>query len=332
MDGGGTKTGFVLLDADGRVVATHREGGAYHLQIGLDGLRAVLQRGLSNLFAQAGVEANAIERAFFGLPAHGEDSELQPQLDALPEALLGHRRYRCGNDVVCTWAGALAGQDGIGLVAGTGAIGYGERHGASARAGGWGELFGDEGSAYWVALRGFNAFSRMCDGRLPRGPLYTVVNEAFGLRSALDLCGRLMGPPALERDQIAACSSLVSQAAAAGDAVALGIFIAAAEELAQVAAALRVQLAFPRGEVVAVSYSGGLFNTGDLLLAPLRAQLASKCPDFELRPPLLSPGVGAALYAARDCGRPLTATAIGRLRDNHDGSVVTAPERKPAAG
>jgi len=313
VDGGGTKTGFVLLDADGFIVADHRESGAYHLQIGLDGLRAMLERGLASLWAQAGIGAGAIEHAFFGLPAHGEDSERQPQLDALPESLLGHRRYRCGNDMVCTWAGALAGQDGIGLVAGTGAIGYGERRGASARASGWGELFGDEGSAYWVAIQGFNAFSRMCDGRLPRGPLYGMVMERFGLRSALDLCGRLMGPPPLERDQIAACSSLVSQAAAAGDTVALAILAAAADELSHVADALRVQLSFPPGETVPVSYSGGLFNTGELLLAPLRARLAARCPDFDLRPPLLSPGIGAALYAGRDCGIPLTAQAIDRL-------------------
>ena len=72
-------------------------------------------------------------------------------LDAMPAALLGHRRYRCGNDMVCAWAGSLGGEDGINIVAGTGSIGYGERAGASARAGGWGEVFGDEGSAYWIA-------------------------------------------------------------------------------------------------------------------------------------------------------------------------------------
>jgi N-acetylglucosamine kinase-like BadF-type ATPase len=314
VDGGGTKTGFVLLDTAGRIVSRHRESGAYHLQIGMDGLRSVLERGLSQLFSQAGVDATAIEHAFFGLPAHGEDSALQPQLDVLPASLLGHGRYRCGNDVLCTWAGALAGQDGIGLVAGTGAIGYGERHGVGARASGWGELFGDEGSAYWVAIRGFNAFSRMCDGRLPQGPLHALVIETFGLQSALDLCGRLMGPP-VERDRIASYSSLVSRAAAAGDLVARGIFEAAADELAQVAAALRRQLGWPNDETIPVSYSGGLFDAGDILIAPLRASLAARCREFDLRTPVLSPGVGAALYAARDRGQPLAPAAIERLRE-----------------
>ena len=51
---------------------------------------------------------------------------------------------------------------------------YGERAGRRSRVGGWGELFGDEGSAYWIAVRGLAAFSRMSDGRLPAGPLLEV--------------------------------------------------------------------------------------------------------------------------------------------------------------
>ncbi|MGH6631554.1 MAG: N-acetylglucosamine kinase, partial [Burkholderiales bacterium] len=162
----------MLVDREGRVAASHQEAGSYYLQIGFDGLREALDRGLTALLAKAGVGNEAIEHAFFGLPAYGEDSSMQAAFDELPLALLGHQRYRCGNDMICTWAGSLGGEDGIGIVAGTGAIGYGEHAGKSARASGWGELFGDEGSAYWIAIQGLNVFSRMADGRLPKGPLY----------------------------------------------------------------------------------------------------------------------------------------------------------------
>ena len=118
----------------------------------------------------------------------------QPRLDAMPAEFLGHRRYRCGNDMVSTWAGSLAGEDGIGIVAGTGSIGYGEHAGRTARAGGWGELFSDEGSAYWIAIRGLNAFSRMSDGRIPRGPLHEILVRAFGLTEDLELCAYLASP------------------------------------------------------------------------------------------------------------------------------------------
>ena len=131
VDGGGTKTRFVLVDRDGNLLASQQGPGSYHLEIGMDGLRAVLADGLAALFGQAGIDGRAIAYAFFGIPAHGEDSVAQPLLDAMPEPLLGHRRYRCGNDMVCAWAGSLGGEDGINVVAGTGSIGYGERRGKS---------------------------------------------------------------------------------------------------------------------------------------------------------------------------------------------------------
>ena len=168
VDGGGTKTRFVLVDRDGNLIASCEGPSSYHLEIGIDGLHNVLADGLAALFRQAGIDGSAIAHAFFGIPAHGEDSAAQVLLDAMPEPLLGHRRFRCGNDMVCAWAGSLGGEDGINIVAGTGSIGYGERHGRSARAGGWGEVFGDEGSAYWIAVQGLNIFTRMSDGRLPR--------------------------------------------------------------------------------------------------------------------------------------------------------------------
>ena len=74
--------------------------------------------------------------------------------------------------MVCSWAGSLACADGISVIAGTGSMAYGEYAGRQARCGGWGELIGDEGSAYWIAREGMNLFSRMSDGRAARGPLH----------------------------------------------------------------------------------------------------------------------------------------------------------------
>jgi N-acetylglucosamine kinase-like BadF-type ATPase len=316
VDGGGTKTDFVLIDREGHVAAQHREAGAYHLQIGVDGLREVIGRGLGAIFAKLGISGDAIEHAFFGLPAYGEDNSIQPRLDALPADFLGHRRYRCGNDMISTWAGSLGGEDGIGIVAGTGSIGYGERAGRSARAGGWGEQFSDEGSAYWIATRGLNAFSRMADGRMPRGPLRAIFVREFRLAADLELCAYLSGDEGPTRDRIASFCPLVAQAADAGDVQALAIFEAAGRELAAIAASIRTALGYAAGERVPLSYSGGVFETGDRVLAPFRQSLLKQSGDFDLRKPLLPPGAGAALYAARDSGRPLDAGAIARLRSH----------------
>jgi N-acetylglucosamine kinase-like BadF-type ATPase len=313
VDGGGTKTQFVLVDSDGNVLGTVTGEGSYHLEIGMEGLRQVLATGVADVLSQAGVDAERIAHAFFGIPAYGEASEAQALLDAMPEALLGHRHYRCGNDMVCAWAGSLAGEDGINIVAGTGSIGYGERRGRAARAGGWGEVFGDEGSAYWIAVQGLNVFTRMSDGRLPKGALYARFRDSFRLENDLDLCARVLNNHT--RDSIAAIAQLVTHAAQAGDATAIRIFDSAAKELAAVVDGVRLALDFAPDEIVPLSYSGGVFRAGPLILDPFRRYLAARCPRFELRTPLLSPSIGAALYAAKLAGSPLSATALQRLHD-----------------
>jgi N-acetylglucosamine kinase-like BadF-type ATPase len=312
VDGGGTKTHFVLVDGDGKLAAAHEGPTSYYLEIGMDGARRVLAEGLAALFGQAGVDGGAITHAFFGLPAYGEDSAAQALLDALPEPMLGHRRYRCGNDMVCAWAGSLAGADGINIVAGTGSIGYGERQAQSARAGGWGEVFGDEGSAYWIAVQGLNVFTRMSDGRLPKGPLHAVFTASLGLSTDLDICAKVLN--ARDRSNIAALSQLVARAADEGDGAAIRIFDDAARELATVVAALRNALAFEPDEPVAVSYSGGVFNAGALILGPLKHHLEQQPGNYRLAAPIVAPSIGAAIYAAKLAGQPLSAAAVQRLR------------------
>jgi N-acetylglucosamine kinase-like BadF-type ATPase len=311
VDGGGTKTRFALVDGDGALAASHEGPSSYHLQVGIDGVRGVLADGLAALFEQAGVDGHAVTHAFFGLPAHGEDDAARVLLDAMPERLLGHRRYRCGNDMVCAFAGSLAGEDGINLVAGTGSIGYGERRGRSARAGGWGEIFGDEGSAYWIAVQGLNIFTRMSDGRLPKGSLHAAFRHSLDLTADLDICAAVMN--ARTRERIAAMSRIVARAAQDGDCWAVRILDDAARELAAVAEAVRQALKFDPDEIVPLSCSGGVFNAGALILDPLKRHLEQKSATYRLRVPILPPSFGAAIYAAKLVGEPLSAAAIKRL-------------------
>lgn len=198
--------------------------------------------------------------------------------------------------MVCGWAGSLACADGINLVAGTGSIGYGERQGRKARVGGWGEIFSDEGSAYWTALQGLNAFTRMSDGRMPVGALRRIFVEAMGLESDLAICARVMGNAGMTRDEVAALAPLVSRAAQEGDGQAVAILDRAGWELAQIARALRQQLRFDDQERVLLSWSGGVLIKQDAVRAALLHHLAQQAP-YELIAPRHEPGTGAALYA-----------------------------------
>ncbi len=316
VDGGGTKTALVLLDSDGKIRATHVAPGSYYLSIGLDALGALLGEAVRAVLDKAALAPGALDFAFFGLPAYGEDSALLGTLSRLPQQFLRADAYLCGNDMVCGWAGSLLCRDGISIVAGTGSICYGERNGAVARSGGWGELFSDEGSAYWIACRGLNLFSRMSDGREARGALYDVIKHSLGIGADLDLCAHVFSRLGGDRAAIAQLSKLVTHAAQAGDAQSLAILDSAAAELALLVDATRRQLEFAAGEPVPVSYSGGVFeHVGAMFREKFTTRLHAYGAGYRVGEPVLPPAVGAALYAAKRHGRPLSSAAIERLRE-----------------
>ena len=313
VDGGGTKTAFVLADAAGRVLAAHEEGSLYHPEVGMAEVVATLRRGAERVARAAGVAPDALAGAWVGLPAFGEDSRFQARLEALPaEAFPGIPVGR-GNDLECSHAGALGGQDGISLVAGTGSMTWGRWQGRAVRCGGWGEVFGDEGSAYWIAREGLALFSRMSDGRAERGALHELLRRRTGIASDLDLSGLVVSEGA--RSAVAGFATAVHEAALAGDIDALAILDRAADELAQLVRATRRLMGVPAGATVVASTSGSVLGVDGLVLPALRRALSTSAGNggIDLREPLMTPALGAVALAARTAGRELSPEAVAAL-------------------
>ena len=268
--------------------------------------RALLHEGIGTV-AGEGQSAAARESsfAFFGLPAYGEDSATTAQLDAMPSPLFDAAHYRCGNDMVCSWAGSLACADGISVIAGTGSMAYGEYAGRMRAAGGWGELIGDEGSAYWIAREGMNLFSRMSDGRAARGPLYGLVRERLGLDDRpLPLLRASTAPARTAAARSRSSRGWSHEAAQAGDARPRTIFARGAGELVGMRGrdAPRARRARRRRRcrfrtAAACSTMPALHGRS----IPRGAWLRRRSP-FEYRAPRFPPAIGAALYAARLAG------------------------------
>lgn len=314
VDGGGTKTAYALIDANGRIRARHVGPSVSHLAVGFARATQLLIGGIAATLEKAASAPSNLTFAFVGLPSYGEDSATTSTMDAMPAALIDASRYRCGNDTVCSWAGSLACEDGISVIAGTGSIAYGEYAGRDARAGGWGELIGDEGSAYWIAREGLNLFSRMSDGRSTRGPLYELVRARFGLTIDLDLCSRIYGESGSLRSVFAQFATSVHEAAQAGDRQVLAIFDRGAKELVECVIAVRRALAVPEREIIPVSHSGGVFNGATFSRDAFRSALEAANQGFQYRVPAYAPDVGAALYAAQLAAQPLDESAKRTLR------------------
>ncbi|MEA5116919.1 MAG: BadF/BadG/BcrA/BcrD ATPase family protein [Propionicimonas sp.] len=192
-------------------------------------------------------------------------------------------------------AGGLAGRPGMVLIAGTGASCFGRtRDGREWRSSGWGTLFGDEDSAYWIALQAIRAVLRGEDGRGSPTGLRTVLFAALDV----DTAGELLSGAAQgrwDRAALAALAPLVIQAAEAGDSAACAVVAHAVEELSgsvgDVASALRLDSS-PFG----VALVGGLFQSAavrDLL----RSQLLTTMPSVSVVQPQLPPVLGAVLLA-----------------------------------
>lgn len=316
VDGGGTKTALCVVDATGRLLAETTAPSTYYLgrpdQPGADLVAQVLAEAVPEVLARAGVGPDAIRHAFLGLPGYGEVPADVAAVEAGVGRALGHDRYRCGNDMVCAWAGSLGGADGINVIAGTGSMTYGERRGHGVRVGGWSELFGDEGSGYWIGQRGLQAFTRMSDGRLPSGPLHDLMRRHLQVDDDLEVIDLALNRWADRRRSVASLSVPVADAARAGDLAAQRILRDAADELVTLVATTHRRLGFGDDEAAAVSYSGGVFAVPDVLEA-FRAGLHREVPGADLRTPLLPPVIGAALLASTAAGAPLDAAAVGRL-------------------
>lgn len=293
VDGGGTKTAFALVSQDGNVLSQIVTGPSHPDQIGLDGVRKTLTNGLIAVCETAHIKLTDITHSVWGLPGFGEDLADSRALETIVDSILKDTQHECVNDVEVGWAGSLACKPGLHLVAGTGAIGFGKDPlGKTARSSGWSEVFGDEGSAYWIGRKLLQLFSKQADHRLTRSNLYYLVKEHFSLDRDLDLIG-IVGEN--ERDSVAKIAKIAYAAALSGDTNAIQLYEQAALEHSLTVQALLKQLSFSDNTPVPVSYSGGVFNSGELILNPLQSYLASF--NISLQKPRLAPVLGACLYS-----------------------------------
>lgn len=193
IDGGQTYTKMVIANLEGEVIwcaqvasafsglddASAASAAASITAGGLERRLGVLLKQTLSAFLQARLEPaegtspepaegtnHTFEMAVLGMSGAEPGS---PLIDGFRRAVTGAvpaRRYRVVHDAVTNLLGASAGQPGIVVIAGGGAIAYGIREdGRSWAAGGWGYAVGDEGSGYSIGRAAINAVFRALDER-----------------------------------------------------------------------------------------------------------------------------------------------------------------------
>ena len=297
VDGGQSSTTAIIGDESGRVVGYGRGGPCNHVT-GAEAkarfLGAIGDAVREAAFRSATVMEPATPHfasACLGFSGGAADKE-----QWLDEIFTADRRV-VTHDGLIALAGATAGKPGVIIIAGTGQFAFGrDAAGRTARAGGWGYVYGDEGGGFDLTRQALRAALRDEEGWGPKTVLREMLLAASGAKDANDLLHRLYTPE-FARPVIASWSHLVNDAAANGDPCAREILNAAARSLADYALAVYGNLFPAKDPDVGVAYIGGMFKSR-LLLDAFRAMVA----PVMIRPPMYGPATGALLEAYRDAG------------------------------
>lgn len=297
VDGGQSGTTALIGDETGRILGEGEAGPCNHAGAleGRGKLERAVAGSLREACGQAGLDPSAaeFETACFGMSGGPDDKQ------EILQHILRAKRLLVTTDAVTALAGATAGGQGIIAIAGTGSIAFGRNaEGRSARAGGWGYIFGDEGGAFDIVRQALRAAVRTEEGWGPPTALHERLLEATASRDANQVLHRFYSDE-WPRSRVATLAPLVDRAASEGDAVATQILNGAAMQLAMLAAAVRGQL-WKSGDAVDVAYIGGVFQS-QFLLERFRF-LVEMEQGNRVAPPLYGPAEGALLEAYRAAG------------------------------
>lgn len=307
VDGGQTATKVALATTDGRLLARGQGGGLIHLAAA--GGRERFVRSLREAIDHAWKAAGEAERplAAIGLGLTGVDGvgpEAKIVAELLPQ-IIRAERVAIQSDAVTALLGAHGSEAGIMAIAGTGSIVLGkDRRGTFARAGGWGWLLGDEGSAMAIGRDGLSAALQAVDGVIPPTALRDTLLGHFGVERPRDVKSIVYAPDFGSRGfgQLAA---LVGRVAEEGDATARAIVERHGHLLARQVAAVVAQLDFD-ATPIAVAPIGGAFAHVFGLRPAFEVSLAAIDARLHPRGPFLPPDLGAVLLALSALGADLT--------------------------
>jgi len=298
IDGGQTSTEALLGRADGTILARGRGGPMDHVFAGAgEQARAALHGTILSTFAAAGLEPT-VAVVVAGITGVGRgEPELKRMAGIIAEAVRAPQIVVVP-DYVTNLTGASAGESGIVVIAGGGAVAYGQtKDGRDAIAGGYGYLLGDEGGGFDIGRRAIAASIRAHDKRGIATALEPVIIHAFGLRQ-LDDIKRVVYVPGFARNQLAALVPLVVETAHKGDSVAANILRTAGEELAQIGLAV-AHILHHTDERIHIYPTGGVFQAGEILCRPFADTIQAGWPGAQVCAPHHSPVAGALLLAAR---------------------------------
>ena len=295
IDGGGTKTRCLLGD-ENSVLASGSASGCSILRVGEAYARDSLVGAIHEACVQGGVSPKQISRTCAGIAGAGDDG-IASRLQRLLIEIVGGAIEVIG-DMEVALESAFGGGPGIVAIAGTGSIVFGRnRQGETARAGGWGRILCDEGSAHWIVVNAMHHSLHAFD----RGEESSLLKEflsALNLQTPIDLAAYAGGNPTPE---FAPLLSVVLTAAERGDPTARLVLRNAGRELASLAGTFAAKH-FEQASEVPVATHGGVFSGSSIMKSAFMERLHEIAPHARILDVAVDSAQGALNRARREFG------------------------------
>ena len=310
VEGGGTKTAWVLAEHDGEELRVLDQG-----KLPPSNFRLTTPERLRAIFSEL---PKQIDRA--GIFLAGCGLEDRQSLARLCAEIWPAAKIVTGSDRDSGLAAALGHADGIAVNAGSGSSVTGRRGDKIEKAGGWGHILGDAGGGYFLSVQALRLILREYD--LHRGEVQFTekVLRALSLNNLDEL---VRWAQTADKMELATLVPVVFEAAANGDTRVMEIIEEGALCLCEYteAVASRLRLLAPK-----VILLGGLFHRDSIYTHAFRRKLKKNLPDARVAAAERTPELGAAWLAA-EMGDHATIQALDR-EDKIDNLAAALTEQR----
>ena len=264
IDGGGTKTDFLLTDMSRREIARVQLGTSNPVDIGIEEVKKILEQGIHKVCSGINLREVSVFAGLSGGTTGGNR-------EAIYEFLMSFNFGACanGSDMENVLEMVLGDSEGVAVIMGTGIISFAQSNGKRYRIGGWGYHIDKGGSGYNIASDAMYSALKHADGRSGSPVLKELIENRLG-KPLEDSIAEIYEQG---KAYIASFAPLVFEAYDRGDSFAKGIIDSNVREIAEI---IQVALAYLPGGTGKVVLCGGLCKRKDILELIFQKYLSEK--------------------------------------------------------
>ncbi len=160
IDGGGTKTDFLLTDLNGNEIKRIILGPSNPVNIGIDNTKKCLEQGINQVCG----DTDKREISLFAGIAGGISGNNREIINKFLSSF-GFGKLHNASDTDSALQIALSGENGVAVIIGTGIVAFCQVEGKRHRIGGWGYLIDKGGSGFHLGSDALDSALRFIDGR-----------------------------------------------------------------------------------------------------------------------------------------------------------------------